>query len=39
MAVPVGDLVNRLFEDLVAHGDLDHSTLIREIRRRNALPC
>jgi 3-hydroxyisobutyrate dehydrogenase-like beta-hydroxyacid dehydrogenase len=40
LALPVGDLVNRLFEDLVAHGDgeLDHSALIREIRRRNALP-
>ncbi|MFY0992430.1 NAD(P)-dependent oxidoreductase [Halomonas sp. C05BenzN] len=39
--LPVATLVNRLFEDMVANGDgeLDHSALIRELRRRNALPC
>lgn len=38
--LPVAALVNRLFEDLVEHGDgeLDHSALIRELRRRNAMP-
>lgn len=37
--LPVIGLVDRLFADLVAHGDgdLDHSALIREIRRRNGL--
>jgi 3-hydroxyisobutyrate dehydrogenase-like beta-hydroxyacid dehydrogenase len=35
--LPVTALVDRLFADLVAHGDgdLDHSALIRELRRRN----
>jgi 2-hydroxy-3-oxopropionate reductase len=40
LELPVSSLVNRLFEELVAHGDgdLDHSALIRELRRRNGLP-
>lgn len=40
LELPVTSLVNRLFMDLVAHGDgeLDHSALIRELRRRNAMP-
>lgn len=40
LELPVAALVNRLFEDLVAHGDgeLDHSALIRELRRRNGMP-
>lgn len=40
LTLPVGDLVDGLFSDLVAHGDgeLDHSAVIREIRRRNHLP-
>lgn len=39
LSLPVATLVNSLFEDLVEHGDgeLDHSALIREIRRRNHL--
>jgi 3-hydroxyisobutyrate dehydrogenase-like beta-hydroxyacid dehydrogenase len=39
LSLPVAELVDRLFADLVAHGDgdLDHSALIRELRRRNAL--
>lgn len=39
LELPVSSLVNRLFEELVAHGDgdLDHSALIRELRRRNSL--
>lgn len=38
--LPVTTLVNSLFTDLVAHGDgeLDHSALIRELRRRNEMP-
>ncbi|PKG49024.1 NAD(P)-dependent oxidoreductase [Halomonas sp. MES3-P3E] len=38
--LPVTSLVNSLFTDLVAHGDgeLDHSALIRELRRRNEMP-
>ncbi|QJQ99028.1 NAD(P)-dependent oxidoreductase [Halomonas sp. PGE1] len=38
--LPVATLVNQLFEDMVAHGDgeLDHSALILELRRRNPLP-
>ncbi|GGY00796.1 3-hydroxyisobutyrate dehydrogenase [Litchfieldella qijiaojingensis] len=38
--LPVSKLVDGLFESLVANGDgdLDHSALIRELRRRNALP-
>ena len=40
LALPVTELVDGLFGDLVAHGDgdLDHSALIRELRRRNGLP-
>jgi 3-hydroxyisobutyrate dehydrogenase-like beta-hydroxyacid dehydrogenase len=40
LSLPVVNLVDSLFQDLVEHGDgdLDHSALIREIRRRNALP-
>ncbi|WP_250147996.1 NAD(P)-dependent oxidoreductase [Halomonas jincaotanensis] len=40
LELPVSSLVNRLFEELVDHGDgdLDHSALIRELRRRNGLP-
>jgi 3-hydroxyisobutyrate dehydrogenase-like beta-hydroxyacid dehydrogenase len=39
LALPVAELVDGLFADLVAHGDgdLDHSALIRELRRRNGL--
>jgi 2-hydroxy-3-oxopropionate reductase len=39
LALPVAELVDRLFADLVAHGDgeLDHSALVRELRRRNGL--
>jgi len=39
LSLPVATLVNSLFEDMVDHGDgeLDHSALIREIRRRNHL--
>jgi 3-hydroxyisobutyrate dehydrogenase-like beta-hydroxyacid dehydrogenase len=37
LELPVLDLVDTLFADLVAHGDgdLDHAALIHEIRRRN----
>ncbi len=37
LELPVSRLVDGLFADLVAHGDgdLDHSALIRELRRRN----
>jgi 3-hydroxyisobutyrate dehydrogenase-like beta-hydroxyacid dehydrogenase len=40
LALPVTELVDGLFDDLVAHGDgdLDHSALIRELRRRNGFP-
>ncbi|WP_207477131.1 NAD(P)-dependent oxidoreductase [Arenibaculum pallidiluteum] len=40
LELPVARLVDGLFADLVAHGDgeLDHSAVIREIRRRNGLP-
>jgi 3-hydroxyisobutyrate dehydrogenase-like beta-hydroxyacid dehydrogenase len=39
LSLPVAELVDGLFADLVAHGDgdLDHSALIRELRRRNDL--
>ena len=39
LELPVTSLVNSLFTDLVAHGDgeLDHSALIRELRRRNEM--
>ncbi|WP_336296562.1 NAD(P)-dependent oxidoreductase [Chromohalobacter moromii] len=37
LELPVSRLVDGLFADMVAHGDgdLDHSALIRELRRRN----
>ena len=37
LRLPVLDLVDGLFDDLVAHGggDLDHSALLVELRRRN----
>jgi 3-hydroxyisobutyrate dehydrogenase-like beta-hydroxyacid dehydrogenase len=40
LSLPIVNLVDSLFEDMVAHGDgdLDHSGLIRELRRRNGLP-
>jgi 2-hydroxy-3-oxopropionate reductase len=40
LSLPVLNLVDSLFEDMIAHGDgdLDHSALIRELRRRNGLP-
>lgn len=40
LELPVSRLVDRLFNDLVEHGDgnLDHSALIRELRRINRLP-
>jgi 3-hydroxyisobutyrate dehydrogenase-like beta-hydroxyacid dehydrogenase len=40
LSLPVVGLVDSLFQDMVAHGDgdLDHSALIRELRRRNGLP-
>lgn len=39
LELPVASLVNQLFEDMVAHGDgeLDHSALIQELRRRNGM--
>jgi len=39
LSLPVAGQVDSLFEDMVAHGDgdLDHSALIRELRRRNGL--
>ena len=40
LRLPVATLVDGLFADLVAHGDgeLDHSAVIRELRRHNGLP-
>jgi 2-hydroxy-3-oxopropionate reductase len=40
LSLPVASLVDGLFQDMIAHGDgeLDHSALIRELRRRNGLP-
>lgn len=40
LSLPVVNLVDSLFESMIAHGDgdLDHSALIRELRRRNNLP-
>ncbi|SAK57435.1 NAD(P)-dependent oxidoreductase [Caballeronia ptereochthonis] len=40
LSLPVLGLVDDLFSDMVEHGDgeLDHSALIRELRRRNGLP-
>jgi 2-hydroxy-3-oxopropionate reductase len=39
LSLPVASLVNSLFEEMVQHGDgeLDHSGLIRELRRRNGI--
>lgn len=39
LSLPVASLVNSLFEDMIEHGDgdLDHSGLIRELRRKNHL--
>jgi 3-hydroxyisobutyrate dehydrogenase-like beta-hydroxyacid dehydrogenase len=39
LSLPVATLVDSLFEDMVQHGDgeLDHSGLIRELRRRNGI--
>ena len=39
LELPVLAVVDRLFGDMVAHGDgdLDHSAVIREIGRRNGL--
>ena len=39
LELPVLQVVDRLFGDMVAHGDgdLDHSAIIREIGRRNGL--
>lgn len=39
LELPVLDLVDGLFDDLVAHGgaDLDHAALLLELRRRNGL--
>jgi 3-hydroxyisobutyrate dehydrogenase-like beta-hydroxyacid dehydrogenase len=40
LELPVATLVDRLFAELVEHGDgdLDHSAIIRELRRHNGLP-
>ncbi len=40
LSLPVIGLVDLLFQEMIAHGDgeLDHSALIRELRRRNGLP-
>ncbi|MGX7705192.1 NAD(P)-dependent oxidoreductase [Methylobacterium sp. Gmos1] len=40
LALPVLSLVDRMFSDMVAHGDgdLDHSAVLRELYRRNDLP-
>jgi len=40
LTLPVVSLVDSLFGDMIAHGDgnLDHSALIRELRRSNGLP-
>ncbi|MEC5409409.1 NAD-binding protein [Paraburkholderia sp. MPAMCS5] len=39
LRLPVLALVDNLFTDMIEHGggDLDHSALIRELRRRNGL--
>lgn len=41
LELPVLNLADQLFADLVAHGggDLDHSALLIELRRRNGLPA
>ncbi|WP_171070404.1 NAD(P)-dependent oxidoreductase [Methylobacterium terricola] len=40
LTLPVLSLVDRMFSDMVAHGDgdLDHSAVIRELYRSNGLP-
>jgi len=40
LSLPVASLVDSLFANMVSHGDgeLDHSGLIRELRRRNGIP-
>lgn len=40
LTLPVLSLVDRMFSDMVAHGDgdLDHSAVIRELHRSNGLP-
>jgi 2-hydroxy-3-oxopropionate reductase len=40
LSLPVLSLVDGLYQDMIANGDggLDHSALIRELRRRNGLP-
>lgn len=40
LELPVATLVDRLFAELVEHGDgdLDHSAIIRELHRHNGLP-
>ena len=39
LELPVLEVVDRLFGDMVAHGggDLDHSAIMRETGRRNGL--
>ena len=39
LELPVLQVVDRLFGDMVAHGDgdLDHGAIVREIGRRNGL--
>jgi 3-hydroxyisobutyrate dehydrogenase-like beta-hydroxyacid dehydrogenase len=39
LSLPITDLVSSMFEQMVKHGDgeLDHSGLIRELRRKNLL--
>ncbi len=41
LALPMLALTDRMFADLVAHGDgeLDHSAIIREVRRANSALC
>jgi 3-hydroxyisobutyrate dehydrogenase-like beta-hydroxyacid dehydrogenase len=41
LSLPVIGLVDSLFQDMIDHsdGELDHSGLIREVRRRNGLPA
>ena len=40
LELPILGIVDRLFADMVSHGDgdLDHSGIIREIRRSQRLP-
>jgi 3-hydroxyisobutyrate dehydrogenase-like beta-hydroxyacid dehydrogenase len=39
LSLPVASMVDSLFADMITHGDgdLDHSGLIRELRRRNGI--